>query len=159
MIHDMGSQVGRPGAGSALGRALLLVPATFLLVGIPENIASWDSPNASVLPSERTMPVWGNYVLAAVTVAAVALLVVGWVQRRSTAAAASRVQAAVAWTTLVGLAAWLAALVTSQAIRLVADDGVTGQGFGIYLDGLFALAALATAIILIRDAFAVRRAQ
>ncbi|WP_062132503.1 hypothetical protein [Demequina aestuarii] len=155
----MGSQVGRPGLGSALGRAVLLAPAVFLLIGLPENVDSWDSPNASVLPSERTMPVWGNSVLAIVTVAAMALLVAGWVQRRSAGTEASRVQAAVTWATLVGLAAWSVALLASQVIRLFPDDGVTGQGFGIYIDGVFAVAALATAAVVIRDAFALRRAQ
>ncbi|MDN4481236.1 hypothetical protein [Demequina muriae] len=156
----MGSQADRPGVGSALGRALLLVPAVFLLLGLPENVASWDSPNASVLPTERTMPVWGNQVLAVVTAVTILMLVAGWVLRRRSPRLRGWAAAWARWCSVVAVAGqilWCAALVASfwVAMRPETDGAVIGTVLpdgGI--DATFAVIALATAALLIQDAVA-----
>lgn len=136
----------RPGAGSAVLRGLLCLGSLTVLVGMPENLAYWDEPGASVVPTERTMPGWGNYLVAVALGLGTVLLVAGWFtrQRRRPQPWWARSVAAVAGVVLV---LWVASLLASQILSLVPDGGAIGVGLGpaIFVDAL--LAGLGTAVV------------
>ena len=140
------------GLPSALGRALLAAWALLVAVSIPENISSWDMPNASVIPAERSMPLWFNVPVGVAMVAATAMLVVGWVLRRRQSGQAAWVR----WSnaaTIVVLALWATALLVSQVMSMLPDDAVIGIAATpfVVLDAIAAAFALATAAVLARD--------
>lgn len=154
----------RTGAGSAVARLLLIGVATFTLVNMPENIRTWHKPAARVLPSERNMPFWGNHVFMAVLLAAIIALALGWVLRRRRARGLAGVVATVwmatSWFSIIGLCLWAAVLTVSQVIALSPQYGVTGlYGMGIILDGVFAMIAVLTLVVLVRDVLALRRSE
>ena len=141
-----------PGLPSALGRVLLAAWAALIAISIPENISSWDLPNASVIPAERTMPGWFNLVVGVAMVAATVMLALGWALRRHQAGPRTWV----AWTnasTIVVLALWAAALLVSQVMSMLPNDAVIGIAATpfVVLDAIAATFALATAAVLARD--------
>ncbi len=146
-----------PGLGSALLRLLLVAFAIFLLAALPDNYYEWDNDSASVIPSERNMPIWGNYVVAALCLAALGLLIIGWLQRRIGQERTHRSHVAMAWLACVGHLLWAGVLTVSQVKALSNDGGAMGNGIGSYLDGVFALVALGTAVLLARDALKLSR--
>jgi len=136
---------------SHLVRAILLVGLVAILTGVPANIDTWNDPNASVLPSERTMPGWGNYLLTFVALLAFGVLAAGWVARKKSAhdARGFRVLALAA---AAGMTAWAALRFASQVISPRPQEGQLSAGIGRYGGALFGVLALATATQLVWDA-------
>ena len=116
----------RPGVASALLRVPLIAWAGLVLASMPENLRTWDDPNASVIPGERTMPQAGSVLVAVAMALSIVMLAVGWVARRRDRGTHTFTRAAI------------------------------GVGLGVFLDGIAALAALATAAVLARDAAQLR---
>lgn len=148
-----------PGAASVIVRVALGAISAFVLLGIPENMSSWDVPNASTVPSERVMPAWGNYLVAVAYALAIVMLALGWALRRRTA----QRRGWAVWldgVTIALLTAWAGVLVASIWIstRPEPEEAVIGTAlpdFGI--DAALAVMAAATAIVLVRDLLAFRR--
>ena len=136
---------------SHLVRVVLILGLLALLTGVPTNIDTWNDPGASVLPSERTMPAWGNYVLGLVSLIAVIALALGWFARAVSPLGARTIRAA-ALTAAVGMTTWAAVLFTSQVISMRPQEGLVSAGIGLYGDAIFGVLALATAAALVRDA-------
>ena len=152
----------RPGIGSALLRVPLQILAVLVLTVVPENLSSWSEPNASVLPSERTMPVWGNYVLAATLLAALVAITLGWIIRRQQPPRPGPVWHISSWVAMLGLLWWAGVLIASHVISAVdgaRDEAVIGVGPDIFLDLAFALVALITLAVIARDMVLIRRAK
>ncbi|WP_152650085.1 hypothetical protein [Demequina globuliformis] len=149
-----------PAWGSATARVLLGAWALVLLVTLfPENLRTWDDPNASVLPSERTMPAWGNLAMMAIMVVTAVALAVGWRARRRLDRQAPRAAQVLTWATVAGQLAWAGVLIASLVVSMApaAEEAVIGTGPGIVLDGFAGLVALATAFVAARDAIHLRR--
>ncbi|MDE0572697.1 hypothetical protein ON058_04620 [Demequina sp. B12] len=148
----------------SLGLRLVLVAvAGFVLTAVPENYSTWDRPGASVLPSERTMPVWGNVVVAAVMAASIVSIAVGWWLRRRPAARGTTLLGVHRWlavVTLVGLTWWAAVLLVSQVTSMLPQEGVMAVRGGpfLYLDAFVATVAGVTGIVVLRDLILLTRA-
>lgn len=158
----MTSTARRPGIGSALLRAPLEIIALSMLISVPENLSSWSEPNASVLPSERTMPGWGNYVLGATLLAALVALSLGWIIRRQQSPRPGPGWQITSWGAMLGLLAWSGVLIASHVVSTVdraRDEAVIGVGPDIFLDLACALVALITLAVIARDTSLIHRAQ
>lgn len=158
----MTSTARTPAIGSALLRAPLEIIALSMLISVPEHLSNWSEPNASVLPSERTMPGWGNYVLGATLLATLVALSLGWIIRRQSSPRPGPGWQIASWAAMLGLLGWSGVLIASHVISTVdraRDEATIGVGPGIFLDLAFALVALITVAVIARDAALIRRAK
>ena len=145
----------RPGLGSVFVRLLAILNAGFWFLSIPEFLDVWGRPDGYTVPSEIPLPRATIWIVAAMMVATVGLVCIGWWQRR-TRAVAPWVRAS-AWVVAGMQLAWAVLLMWSNVLSQAAYNATgdfNSSGAGLYFEGFLAIIGVLSALPLVRDALA-----